>query len=350
MIYPRKEFEKASCKDANVEKSLIVDMFEKIEAEKWNLHSILLVKDGAKVFETYAKGFGPGVSEEVFSISKSFTSIATGICQDKKLLKLSDLVLPFFEKELKSPVPAGYEHLKIEHLLTMTVGQTEEGIDAVKNGSDPVDVFFHLPLVNEPGTSFFYNNLATYILSCIIHRVTGKKLNDFLNVVLYPVLEIDKPVWREFNGETCGFSGLQLDATGLAKFGLLLINEGNWRGQPVVSKEYVNNATRYHVSTVKQDNPRDRFGYGYLFWINDFGDYRAAGLYKSYIVLNKEFNTVIVIQSYEEREVLDLISGYLLPALFKGWQGDSFTLRTYLQRFTDHSAPLIEAEKQKRQF
>jgi CubicO group peptidase (beta-lactamase class C family) len=348
MIYPRKEFEKASCKDANIEKSLIVDMFEKIEAEKWNLHSILLVKDGAKVFETYAKGSGPEIPEEVYSISKSFTCIAAGICQDKKLFKLTDLVLPFFAKDLKSPVAAAYDHLKIEHLLTMTVGQSEDGIHEAKNGKDPIDIFFHLPLVNEPGTTFFYNNLATYILSCIIHRVTGKKVNDFLDGVLYPVLDIEKPVWKELNGETCGFGGLQMGAVGLAKFGLLLINEGDWRGHRVVSREFVNNATRYHVSTALQDNPRDRFGYGYLFWMNDFGDYRAAGMYKSYIVLNKEFNTVIVVQSYEEREVLDLVSGYMLPALFKGWQGDNFTLRTYLQRFTDHSGPIIDAEKLKR--
>jgi len=54
VLYPRKEFEKASCMDANVEKGLIVDLFNRIDEEKWNFHSLLMVKDGAKVFEAYA--------------------------------------------------------------------------------------------------------------------------------------------------------------------------------------------------------------------------------------------------------------------------------------------------------
>jgi len=87
MIFPRKDFEKASCKDANVEKSLLVDMFEKIEEEKWNLHSLILVKNGTKVFDAYAKGYGPETTEEVYSISKTFVGVAIGICQDLKLLR-----------------------------------------------------------------------------------------------------------------------------------------------------------------------------------------------------------------------------------------------------------------------
>jgi len=115
MVFPRKEFEKASCKDANVEKGLIVDMFNKIDAEKWNLHSLILVKNGAKVFDAYATGFGPNHAEDVFSISKSFTALAVGICQDLKLLKITDKVLPLFQKELNGQYLPDYEQLKIEH-------------------------------------------------------------------------------------------------------------------------------------------------------------------------------------------------------------------------------------------
>lgn len=328
---------------------MIVDMFNKIEEEKWNVHSILLVKDGAKVFEAYAKGSGPDVPEEVYSISKSFTAIVCGICVDKKLFKLSDLVVSYFKDEIKRPIAEGYDHLKIEHLLTMTVGQEQDGVHSLAQNEDAINTFFHLPLSHDPGTTFFYNNLATFILSRIIQKATGKNVNDFLNEVLYPVLEIEKPFWKEVDGCSLGFSGLKLGATALGKFGLLLLNEGVWRDQPVVSKEFIRNATKYQVSTSNQSNPKDRYGYGYLFWMNDFGDYRAAGMYKSYVVINREMHAVIVVQSYEEREVLDLVSGYIIPALYKGWQGDTFTLRTYLQRFTDHSGPIIEAERLKRQ-
>jgi CubicO group peptidase (beta-lactamase class C family) len=348
MIFPRKEFEKASCKDANVEKGLIVDMFNKIDEDAWNLHAILLVKDGAKVFDTYAKGFGPDIPEETFSISKSFTSIAIGICQDLKLLKITDPILPFFQKELKGQPAEGYQHLKVEHLLMMAVGHDKDGIEEFKGGKNPYATFFGLPLAYEPGTHFFYDNLASYLLSAIVKKVSGQTVNDFLNVHLYPKLDMAKPQWEEVQGNSLGCAGLKMSAVDLAKFGLLLLNEGNWRGEQVVSKAYVQNATKYHISTSFVDNPRDRYGYGYQFWINDFEDYRAAGHYKQYILVNRQFNTVFVTQAYETREVLDLYSAYVLPALYKGWMSDNFTLRTYLQRFTDHSVKIIEAEKKAR--
>ncbi|MDD3477427.1 MAG: serine hydrolase [Candidatus Izemoplasmatales bacterium] len=344
MVFPHQEFEKASCRDANIEKGLLADMFVHIEKENWNIHSMLLVKDGTKIFDAYADQFEPHHREEVYSISKSFTSIAIGICQDRGLLSIQDNILDYFPEQKKSALPE-YQNMTIQHLLMMASGQERDLAQSFDDTEDPIAAFFQIPVIHPLGEVFFYNNGCTFMLSAIVSKVTGLSLNDFLEVPLWNVLEIKKPVWDEIKGISVGAFGLKASTIDLAKFGLLLLNEGRWKETQVVSKEYVKEATSKHIETTGNGNPRDVYGYGYQFWMNDFGDYRAAGWLKQYIVINKEYQVVFVTQAYEEHELLNLFDGYILPALQKGWLYDNVSLRDYIRSFHAHSIPIIAHEK-----
>jgi len=346
MNFPYKDFEKASCKDADVEKGLLVDLFNKIEDDNLNVHALVFIKDGNKVFDAYAPGFGPGVTEEIYSISKSFTSVAVGLLYDAGRLGLDDLILKYFP-EVSDPLPATRK-ISIRHLLTMTSGHYTDHFPRLVEAADPVQEFFRLPIEVEPGTRFFYDNTATFLLSAIVTKITGQTVADFLEAPLFRRLMIDKPVWKTLHGYSLGATGLQFDAISLAKFGHLLLNDGMWRDERVVSTQYLREATKFQISSLEAGGPRDRYGYGFQFWINDFGDFRAAGLFKQYIVINREFNIVFVTQGYEGRELLDLVSNFVLPACRKGWLYDSFTLRTFIQRFHDNAAARLEEERKTR--
>ncbi len=347
MIYPTRDFEKASCRDAAIDKVELINLFDVIEEKQYNIHSMVLLRDGAKIFDVYADSFGPNTREEIYSISKSFTSIAIGICQDLGYLTLDQSAYSFFRDQVKHPID-GAQQITIRHLLTMTVGHSKDFLFEANPKQSLIETFFSLPLEHEVGTYFVYNNFATYMLSAIVSRVTGKTLNDFLDEVLYHKIGIVKPIWKEYQGISIGAYGLALGALDLARFGHLLLSEGTWKGEQIVSRAYIREATANHISTSHVENPKDRYGYGYQFWMNDFQDYRAAGLYKQYIVINKEFNCVFVVQAYEDRELLDLFTTHILGGFMKGWQYTYHSLRDGLYRFHIQSKPRIETEKQNR--
>lgn len=347
MNFPRKDFEKASCKDANIEKGKLLDMFDKIQDDSLNVHALVLVKDGNKVFDAYAATYGPEVRENVYSISKSFTSVAIGILVDRGLLSTDDLLVKFFPDEAKNASDI-YQKMTVKHLLTMSVGHPKDYLYDLTDNQDPIKAFFKGEVTSEPGTKFMYNNFCTYMLSAIVTKITKMSLLDFCDIEIFQPLEIDKPIWPNAGKYSMGATGLELNAIELAKFGLLLLNNGLWRDKQIVSKAYLDLATSYQISTDHVDNPKDRYGYGYQFWMNDFGDYRCAGLFKQYIVINKEYNTVFVTQAYEERELLNLFTSYIYPGLANGWVYDSNTLRNYIYRFTDNSLELIKKEKAER--
>ena len=347
MNFPHKDFEKASCKDANIEKGMLVDLFNKIEDDKLNVHAMILVKEGNKVFDAYAASYGPDIRENVYSISKSFTSVAVGILIDRGLLSVNDLLSKYFPKEIKNAQPA-YHAMTVKHLLTMSAGHPYDYMYNIQPDQNPIQIFFDGEIANEPGTKFMYNNLCTFMLSVIVTKITKKTLLDFCDQEIFQPLEIEKPVWRSFGDYTIGATGLELGLIDLAKFGHLLLNNGLWKDQQIVSKAYLDEATSNQISTNHVDNPKDRYGYGYQFWMNDFGDYRCAGLFKQYIVINKEYQTVFVTQAYEERELLNLFTSYVYPGLSNGWIYDSNTLRNYIYRFKENSLEIIKSEKASR--
>lgn len=345
MVFPKQEFNKASVKDANLDKGQLVDLFNEIEKEKFNIHSLLLVRNGSRVFHAEAEGYTSDTRDEVYSVSKSFLSVAIGILIDKSLLNLEDYVLFFFKNDVKNYLPE-YENLKVKHLLTMSVGQAEDAFSSLNPDSNVFEVFFNQALTSKPGETFMYNNFASFMLSAIVTKVTGKSTNDFLNEYVYNVIGMEKPVWHEVSGISLGATGLQVSSHDLARFGLLLLNDGFWDGQKVVSKNYLEAATSKQIDTSNQEKDYDQFGYGYQFWMNSFGDFRCTGYKSQHVVINKEFNLVFVCKANEERKILYLFENYVLKATKSGYKLNEFSLRDFTRRFKSHSHKLIELEKE----
>jgi len=349
MVFPKMEFNKASVKDANINKGILVDLFNEIEKLKLNIHSMMLLKEGSRVFRASAYSFDEDTKENVYSVSKSFTSIAIGILCDMNLIALDDYVLFYFKEQVNDYLKE-YESLQIKHLLTMTVGQKEDIFHQLTPNDNAFELFFNQPLMAKPGVVFMYNNFASFMLSAIVTNVTGKSLNDFLDEYLYQPIGMEKPLWNQVNNINFGASGLQISANDMARFGLLLLNDGNWNGKQIVSKAYLNAATTLQVETkgLSFEFDYDHYGYGYQFWMNSFGDYRAAGMYQQYIIVNKEYNLVFVIKAYEKHNLLRLFEKYVLEACKLGWKYCDYSLRDYTRRFKINSQEIIERENEVR--
>lgn len=340
MVFPKSDFNKKSCKEANLNKDILVEMFDRINEEKYNIHSMMLLHEGSKVFDAFAYEFDEFSASDVYSVSKSFTSVAIGILVDMNLVNLDNPVLFYFTEEVKDYLP-GYEQLKVKHLLMMAVGQKTDEFMNLTPSSNPFEVFFNVELTSIPGEVFMYNNFASFILSAIVTKVTGKSMNDFLNEYLYKEINIEKPLWDSVNNYSFGCSGLNITIGDMARFGHLVLCDGDWDGKQIVTKEYLDLATSKQIK--EPDTP---LYYGYHFWVSNFT--MAAGLYRQIIIIDKRYNLVFAIQAYEERDILGLYTSYIAKAAEKGWEYSESSLRDYTRRFKYNSKELIEKEKEER--
>ncbi len=280
----------------------------------------MLVRHHYVVAEGWWAPYGPDVPHMLFSLSKSFTATAVGLALDEGRLTLDDPVRSFFPAEDPAISEQGLHALRVRHLLTMSTGHTQDPIAELsrRGGDHWVRGFFQSPIDEEPGTHFVYNNAATYMLSAIVHRVTGQSVLDYLTPRCLAPLGIHQAIWETSpEGVNLGFSGLRMRTEDIAAFGQLYLNRGLWQGRRLLSAEWVREATRIQVANGTDPDSDWAQGYGYQFWRCRHAAYRADGAYGQFCVVLPEQDAVVVLTAGvgDMQALLNLVWRHVLPSL-----------------------------------
>ena len=260
----------------------------------------------------------------LWSVSKTFTSMAIGIAEHEGFFKIEDRLSNYFH----TPPDNLFNRVTIHDLLCMGTGQRKcpftEALNSGKSLDNVEQLFFDEPVIYEPGTHFLYNNSATYMLSKLISLTTGCCLNDYLRPRIFEPLGIQNVQWEnDINGVNYGCSGLYLSAHEVSKFGQLLLDEGIWENTRLIPQQYIRSATTKQIDTSDFNEPfataDHKSGYGYQVWMNSYsGSYRLDGLYGQYVVIIPAKKAVITYISNEPKNmsaILELTWNYVIDQL-----------------------------------
>jgi CubicO group peptidase (beta-lactamase class C family) len=253
----------------------------------------------------------PEKPENVYSVSKSFTSAALGMAIEDGRLSLRDRVIERFPGVVKNPPPR-LSGLNLEHLLTMTRGCGEFSRPASVREALEQELAF------EPGSRFVYDNGSTFLASAMFTQALGKTVRDFLAERLFEPLGLPALEWEESaDGHTLGATGLRATVSQLALFGRLLLQRGNWKGKQLIPAAWIDAAGRPQVATSGSSPADYNLGYGYGFWPCRHGAYRADGKNGQFVVVFPRQNAVTAITSDEENmnPVLYTVWDEILPRL-----------------------------------
>jgi CubicO group peptidase (beta-lactamase class C family) len=313
-----------------------------------NVHSILIVKDGKLVFEEYFDGyafdydsdayrgkfteFDADTTHNLASVTKSFTSALVGIAIDQGLIEgVDERVFAFFP-EYASLNDEKKDAITLYHLLTMTSG-LEWNEMALSYGdarndliqlfivSDPKEYILSKPVVSEPGVEWYYNGGGTNLLGEIIRKASGLRIDHFAQKHLFAPLGITDYEWDYINSDMVHASGnLRLRPRDMAKFGYLFLNRGVWRGERIISQEWVEESTKGHM-------PLSGTGeYGYQWWLKTYrlgsisvDSFYATGWGGQKVIVFPSLDMVVVFTggNYAGREPVDevIVVRYILPAV-----------------------------------
>ena len=315
--------EKATPESQGIHSSAILDFLNKVNEQGFEVHSFMLLKNGKNIADCWWKPYAPQYRHQMFSLSKSFTSIAIGLAVEEGLLTTGTLIADIFVdemKELGEKVDEKIRKMTVKNLLTMGTGMTYENWAWDDDNSNHILGFLSSHVKNEPGEAFFYNTLATYMCSAIITRLTGQKLVDYLMPRLFEPLGID-PVWDEDKlGISYGGFGLNIKTEDIAVFGQMLLQKGKFNNQQLVPEAWVEEATSKQINNGDiADNDWSQ-GYGYQFWrCVPEGVYRGDGMYGQYCIVMPNQNSVIAVTSNVDMDkFMKLIWSDLLPWLNGG--------------------------------
>ncbi len=268
-----------------------------------DVHGVMVLRHGHVVAEGWWHPFAPDEPHVMFSVSKTFTATAVGIAVGEGLLDVEDRVVDLLPDDAPAEPGENLAAMRVRHLLTMTSGHGTDTMNVTlrnlgRPGARWARDILAAPVMYEPGTRFVYNTGATYLLSAILHRLTGQRLLDYLTPRLLAPLGIADATWEQDpQGIDVGGYGLAITTEDLAAFGQLLLRRGEWQGRRLVPAEWVD-----ALSTAQVDNgPHDwldwRRGYGYQTWCCRGRAYRADGAFGQFAVVWPEHDAVVVLTS-----------------------------------------------------
>ena len=301
--------------------SAILAFIEAADRDIDSLHSFMLLRHGAVVAQGWWSPYAPEVPHVLFSLSKSFTSTAVGLAVADGLLSVDDPVLSFFPEDAPQTVSRNLAAMRVRHLLSMSTGHDVDTTEFLFRRRDGnwVKAFLARPVKYKPGTHFLYNTGASYILSAIVQKLTGRTILDYLGERIFAPLGIEGATWGTCpRGINLGGFGLNVKTEDIAKFGQLYLQKGRWNGVQLLPEAWVEEATRAHSDNSANEAPDWKQGYGYQFWrCQPKNVYRGDGAFGQYCIVMPDQDAVIAITAGvgNMQAVLDLVWKHLLPAM-----------------------------------
>jgi CubicO group peptidase (beta-lactamase class C family) len=337
--------EKGTLQSADIDSTQFSELMQEISTGKYNIHSLLILRNNKLVCENYFKGSDEllavplGIREhsrdslhDCRSLTKSIVSCCIGIAiANKKIKSINDKALSYLPKYGR--YDTGMKHdITIRDLLTMSAGiEWNENIPySNPNNSeiqmlgqqDVVDFVLSRPNKTKPGTTWNYRAACTQLLAEILQQTTGEKIDSFASKHVFEPLGIKHFYWYERgDGTPWAPSGLRLRPIDIAKFGLLYLNNGKWNNEQILSPDWV------HQSLHWQINARNTLhGYGYQFWVNKTNVANketevavAVGFGGQRIYLVPDFNMEIVVTAGNYNDLSDLpdeiVFKHIFPAI-----------------------------------
>jgi len=168
--------------------------------EETDTAALLVIADGAIVYENYWLTGGPDVHWMSMSVGKSFVSALVGIAIEEGLI---DSVTDPITKYVPELAGSAYDGVRIKDILQMSSGArwNEDYSDpesdvmryvyAFGNGESLNEFAATLVREREPGTYNYYNSTDTQTLGMLLVAATGERLASYAEKKLWEPLGME---------------------------------------------------------------------------------------------------------------------------------------------------------------
>lgn len=302
-----------------------------VEKQNLNIDSIIVTKGGKR----YSHHFTNNSENNIRSISKTISCLGAYKAIENGHYSLETDILQFFDtskiKNKKNIERLGL--MKIKHLLNLTIGQSKglmfsKDIKQLPANTDLLYYILNYDMDYAPGTHFVYNNAATYLLSAITQKITGMYYGDWVQKTLFKHMGIQSTQWEASPQGIClGASGLWLNNDDLHKIAVLLLNNGKFNDEQLVSSDWIISMHTPHFFTAdlpeyvsKQNRCINKMSYGYGLWICGDGSdeypkthYFCDGTDGQLLIISPKQEMAITILSHQKdmNPIYELLRIYL---------------------------------------
>ena len=239
----------------------------------WSMRSLLVFRNGKLVAESYLKDKEDITNRHlIWSSTKQVMGVLVGLAIEQGIIdNIDDPISEYFTDELISHKDK--KDITIRNLITMQSGidynndgmngETDKILRQIPDNS--IDFILGLPINADQGSIFNYNDGNPHIISAIIQKWVGKPTDEWADEVLFSKIGLTNYNWVRYkDGITLGAFGIETSPRELAKIALCVADSGKWKGNQIISANWIKEMTAPHVIS-----DYNNFYFGYYWWIDE---------------------------------------------------------------------------------
>lgn len=279
--------------------------------------AFVVVHNGQLVYERYFNGYNESEPHGMASLAKVFTgAIIQSLAEENRidLEKTADAYIkelkntPFgnatlqqlMDMQVSVEYPThGYEHPALENQdaqLYLASNILPRG----KNYDGPMKIYDMLREAEEtapPGSDFSYDNGSAETLAWVIRTITGKSLAENVSEQIWSQIGMEENAYYvtdETKIEQAS-AGLNATARDMARFGQLLLNNGEYNGKQILPSSITEDIKNVQEGELAV-GPRASISYHNQWWIphNEQSAFEVLGSYGQTLYIDPKANMVIV--------------------------------------------------------
>jgi CubicO group peptidase (beta-lactamase class C family) len=275
--------------------------------------AFLIIKDKKIIFEQYWDGYGPESLTNSFSMAKSIIGLLIGAAVDDGYIKNLDQPVSDFIEEYRTPENS---QLTIRELLTMSSGLNwDESYGSLFSktteayyGKNINKLIYSLKVTEKPGIQFKYLSGNSQLLAMVVEKATGKKVAEYASEKFWiPMGAVNQALWSldKNDGMEKAYCCFNSNARDFARWGQLILNQGTWNSDTLISPEYIRQATQPASNLVDETGNAIDY-YGYQWWIQHLKGEPIPymrGILGQYVFVIPSENAVVVRLGHLRNEV-----------------------------------------------
>ena len=243
-----------------------------------NMHSVIMIHGSEVLFEGYWAPYRRESGQRMYSETKSLVGIAIGMLEHEGKLSLDDPIYTFFPDKIERELPELLKRQTIRNNLMMSTAVTYPSW-FISRDRDRVHLYFNgSDVVRAPGTLFTYDSTGSQVLGCLVERLSGMSLLDYIRskTGLFPTAKILKTP----TGESWCDSGLICTLREMAEFGCFVMNGCVTKdGRETVGRQYLADAVSNLIATDDTGfYSYKSLGYGYQIWHTRYDGFCFFGM------------------------------------------------------------------------
>ncbi|HDR4421745.1 TPA: beta-lactamase family protein [Bacillus cereus] len=279
--------------------------------------AFVVVHNGKLVYERYFNGYKESEPHGMASLAKVFTGVIIQALAEENRIDLEKTADTYIKELKNTPFGTatlqqlldmqvsvqypthGYEHPELENQdaqLYLASNILPRG----KNYDGPMKIYDMLREAEEtasPGSEFSYDNGSAETLAWVIRTITGKSLAENVSERIWSQIGMEENAYYvtdETKIEQAS-AGLNATARDMARFGQLLLNNGEYNGKQILPSSITKD-----IKNVQKGELAIGLGasisYHNQWWIphNEQGAFEVIGSYGQSLYIDPKANMVIV--------------------------------------------------------